>query len=382
MQEYLSRLTCCLSIFFLAFHLIFVCHRGFLCADGQRPMGWRVWSSSSSFCCEPHKAMDHARNGGDSRPCKQSKDLLNSAQTMVEGLSYIVYFLQALTVPHGKALVAKELMAWTGSDLYYHDGGMPNVIHFRGRTERRRYLAYDGHALSMNVRDVCHQPHYMRAALTFMVSVAKATGRTLILPTFFHDAFYLYAWNHLDLKSVEAVGVEWRETNFLRTLRLRRASDLATNNAEGIFGWGGPWDAVRVSVIEGAVAFAASSTSPEFEAKRTSAVESDAPGTWKFAPLGRQNSVLGNAFWPLVVEDPQLRDPPLMLLRFPALDGATPGALRSDFGGPRWIDDLFGRLKWCKTERSGGMFKPKSASLSMSSDDCYGDGQPVKAGPV
>lgn len=144
-------------------------------------------------------------------------------------------------MPHGKALVAKELGAWTGADGYYHEDGIfeqdddeegeekeetdvykagaetmgsgresllpPRQQQSQQQQQQqtyRRYLALDSHALSMNNRDVNHHPTYLRAMLAVMVAVAKATGRILILPAVFHDAFYVYAWNHLDLKSVRA----------------------------------------------------------------------------------------------------------------------------------------------------------------------------------
>jgi hypothetical protein len=173
-----------------------------------------------------------------------------------------------LTVPHGKALVAKELGAWAGADNYYHDhdeqdfyhdhdeeeeseadekedqgNGAVNASHWQQPSRppqrqpqrhephphfRRRYLALDHHALSMNSRDVNHQPPYLRAILSLLVGVAKATGRTLILPAVFHDAFYVFAWNHLDLKSVSAArreregeeGTRGGQNTHLRTIRL------------------------------------------------------------------------------------------------------------------------------------------------------------------
>ena len=92
-----------------------------------------------------------------------------------------------LTVPNGKKIVAKELMVFTGAHDYYHD------MHDCGigentRQKRRRYLAFDGHAISMNSKDVNHQPHYLRAVLGLLLAVAAFTGRILILPAIFHDS--------------------------------------------------------------------------------------------------------------------------------------------------------------------------------------------------
>jgi len=148
-------------------------------------------------------------------------------------------------VPHGKAIVAKELGAWTGAEGYYHEDGAFEEGE-RGAQEtsteakeglreqsqqqqqpsprRRRYLALDSHALSMNNRDVNHHPTYLRAVLAFLVAVAKATGRVLILPAVFHDAFYVYAWNHLDLKSVSACALS--TFSFRRESEFKRATEV------------------------------------------------------------------------------------------------------------------------------------------------------------
>lgn len=160
-------------------------------------------------------------------------------------------------MPHGKALVAKELGAWTGADGYYHEDGVFEQNDEEGEEKEetdgykagpetmgggreallppqrqqsqqsppqgyRRYLALDSHALSMNHRDVNHHPTYLRAMLAVMVAVAKATGRILILPAVFHDAFYVYAWNHLDLKSVSASAPSSPPRLFAKSRRFQK----------------------------------------------------------------------------------------------------------------------------------------------------------------
>lgn len=113
-----------------------------------------------------------------------------------------------LTVPNGKSLVAKELMVWSGREGYYHDDDEADDEEEPENDDRltgcgeggengdddedheRMYVAFDGHAITMNDKDINHQPHYLRCMLTLLVAVAAGTGRTLILPTIFHDAFY------------------------------------------------------------------------------------------------------------------------------------------------------------------------------------------------
>jgi len=54
--------------------------------------------------------------------------------------------------------------------------------------DKKRYLALDMYALTMNSNDVNHKPHYMRAMLTLLIGAAAATSRILILPSVFHDS--------------------------------------------------------------------------------------------------------------------------------------------------------------------------------------------------
>jgi len=93
-----------------------------------------------------------------------------------------------LTVPNGKKIVAKELMVFTGAHDYYHDESYDCDAIGNKHLNRRRYLTFDGHAISMNSKDVNHQPHYLRAVLGLLVAVAAFTRRILILPAIFHDS--------------------------------------------------------------------------------------------------------------------------------------------------------------------------------------------------
>jgi hypothetical protein len=248
--------------------------------------------------------------------------------------------------------------------------------------------------------------------------------------------FYFFAWFHLDLSTVEALGVEWRETNFLRTLnqrtrtrrlaqlrrrrrrkrrRIRRRKDASSNltasstspllsnhrhrlsgelfshkqgaedGAQG-FDDREKGDVVRVGVLHGGVAISRSSSS-----------SSSSLSAWHFIPspsLNRNHigggggssrsvgvgsgqeeteGVLGSGFWPLLVDD--LSNVPLLLVRFPSLDGAAPLSFTQTHGAPAWVEEVQRSLRWCNSERKGGMFQPKSATLAMSSDDCYGLGK-------
>ena len=248
---------------------------------------------------------------------------------------------------------------------------------------------------------------------------------------------------------VEELGVEWRETNFLRTLGHRRqalarrramraasaAADAPLTTAlgyaaeransttvtssnslplaaaaqssvwgkGGLFGWGdGPWDVVRVALLDGAIAVAQSSSDPERTAAAAAATVGAASGSgkgvaevadrtvlrtrdanvgpsgWRFHRVPRR-ACLGSGLWPLLLDGSTVQSAPLLLLRMPVLDGLSPhylqgGSSSSPFGAPSWVADIYTKLRWCDADRKGGIFKPKSASVAMSADDCYGRG--------
>ncbi|KAJ1462029.1 hypothetical protein M885DRAFT_494241 [Pelagophyceae sp. CCMP2097] len=60
------------------------------------------------------------------------------------------------------------------------------------------------------------------------------TGRALWLPTVHSDETQFFAWSYLDLQSVEALGVDWREAAFVRNRGRRRPFDgVATLDVGG-----------------------------------------------------------------------------------------------------------------------------------------------------
>lgn len=230
--------------------------------------------------------------------------------------------------------------------------------------------------------------------------------------------------------------MEWRETNFLRTLGHRRqalarrqaASAAAADTADtadtdvgaaefpvaaaarssqvksGVWGKGGlfgrsgsPWDVARVALLDGAIAVAQSSSDPEHTVAalgapvvREDATEStgktmplsgdvnSGPSGWRFHRVPR-GSCLGSGLWPLLLDDSTVQAAPLLLLRMPVLDGLSPhhlqGGSSSPLGAPSWVAEVYKRLRWCDADRKGGIFKPKSTSVAMSADDCYERGK-------
>lgn len=157
----------------------------------------------------------------------------------------------------------------------------------------------------------------------------------------------------------------------------------------------------RVALLDGAIAFAQSSSDPERTAAAADAAVGAASGSgkgvaevadwtvlragdanvgpsgWRITRVPRR-ACLGSGLWPLLLDDSTVQSAPLLLLRMPVLDGLSPhylqGGSSSPFGAPSWVADVYARLRWCDADRKGGIFKPKSASVAMSADDCYGRG--------
>mmetsp|Transcript_34201 Transcript_34201/g.109827 ORF Transcript_34201/g.109827 Transcript_34201/m.109827 type:complete len:890 (+) Transcript_34201:619-3288(+) len=127
---------------------------------------------------------------------------------------------------HGKRLHAKELGVWFTNrrrrDVEFAEKTKSSEQHHeekqhQRKKRKRKYLAYDGHplnALSICEKEGYHSANYVKARLTFLVGLARATNRILILPKIIADYYVVYAWTFLDLASLDEGLCEWRETNF------------------------------------------------------------------------------------------------------------------------------------------------------------------------
>mmetsp|Transcript_32538 Transcript_32538/g.85738 ORF Transcript_32538/g.85738 Transcript_32538/m.85738 type:complete len:343 (+) Transcript_32538:90-1118(+) len=122
--------------------------------------------------------------------------------------------------PHGKKILAMELGAWYGSRGYYRhtsDGAGGLVPERAPPARRRKYVAIDGRVfggLSLCQKDFYHQGQVMRLTIAWLATVARLTDRIIILPRVVLDYHLYFPWTHLDLKTLDEAGVEWRETNF------------------------------------------------------------------------------------------------------------------------------------------------------------------------
>ncbi|EGB11086.1 hypothetical protein AURANDRAFT_71010 [Aureococcus anophagefferens] len=110
-----------------------------------------------------------------------------------------------LSSAHGKKTVAKEMMLWEGDDGYYAVGG------------GRRYVMLDGSLAPPTGAD---DFRVLAARVRELVAFAAATNRTLVLPPAWHLARKLPSWEIVDTKSLDEIGVDWREATFLENPRL------------------------------------------------------------------------------------------------------------------------------------------------------------------
>jgi hypothetical protein len=133
------------------------------------------------------------------------------------------------------------------------------------------------------------------------------------------------------MQSVEEVGVEWRETNFLRTLRLR--TERSANTSEYIVDNSVFGDVTRLALIRGGIAVK-EERSANTAHESTSTTKNTAVGTaeasdWRLLPTSSQkSSILGEGLWSLLLEDKAVVEASLLLLNFPILDGLSPGTFQ------------------------------------------------------
>ena len=124
--------------------------------------------------------------------------------------------------PHGKMQIAKELGAYYGSHGYY--------------SSERRYLWLDrlenSYTLAMDIhrnggRGIWHDGQAMKWTMATLIAIAKRTNRIWVLPRIQADIGGHLLWQILDLRAVEELGVEVRETSFLNNPKLAEFSSVS-----------------------------------------------------------------------------------------------------------------------------------------------------------
>lgn len=144
-----------------------------------------------------------------------------------ETVSFHVLADRPLTAPFGKMILAKEIGAWYGfsncainnNKISSGQGRESSCAGYYDRNGKyRRYLLLDsdgalgGHPMT-RVQGY-HSQHHLQWKIAILVTLARHTNRILILPKTLSDKEKKFLWTGLDMKSVEDLGVQWRETNF------------------------------------------------------------------------------------------------------------------------------------------------------------------------
>jgi len=137
-----------------------------------------------------------------------------------------------LTGSHGKIQIAKELGVYYGSHGYYSSEG--------------RYLWLDrsdnSYSMVLNFQHkdwgLYHDGQAMKWTIATLIAIAKKTNRIWVLPKIQADIGRHFLWRLLDLKTVEELGVEVRETNFLSNPKLSNFPSVSrTAVGEGKMFW-------------------------------------------------------------------------------------------------------------------------------------------------
>merc|ERR1712196_301795 len=113
-----------------------------------------------------------------------------------EAITIHVLGSRPLGANFGKNLVAKQIMAWEGSNNYY-------TIN-----QESRYLVYEWilHGSgAFNYKD----PNSISRQLLVLIGIAVRTNRILIMPKLAWFEKFLYAWELIDMSVLDDI-IEWR----------------------------------------------------------------------------------------------------------------------------------------------------------------------------
>ena len=123
----------------------------------------------------------------------------------------VVHILSAVPLASrvGKINVAKEWMLYEGANGYYDV-----------RPGSTRFLMHDGPLYATLLGPGYRDERALITYTLYLVAIAQATGRVLVLPHIVHFERYLPAWVLIDTVSLEkAAGVPWRARRILERAR-------------------------------------------------------------------------------------------------------------------------------------------------------------------
>ena len=109
-----------------------------------------------------------------------------------------------LRVPGAKAMIAKEMGAW-GDDEYFGAG---------------RYLALDDSFYAAHGSVWQQENSFLPGMLNTLITLAIMTDRILIFPTIIGRWRFIHAFEYIDVRYLDKLGVQWRESSFLSNKRV------------------------------------------------------------------------------------------------------------------------------------------------------------------
>ena len=304
--------------------------------------------------------------------------------------------------PHGKKMLAKEMGAWYGyrRGSPNNDGGgveessstsqagQAGYYHRQG-VNNRRYLWMDGHLLNgysdiMNFEfdpheaGLYHNTDNLKWTMAALLALARRTGRIFILPRMLQGRGIHFLWNHLDLESVEQLGIDYRETSFPNNPKAWSSSNV-------------PFETVARTALgdlkKDGTMFVETS-----HFQQDGAVDSKTTQAWKFVPDTNSTQPMDqtdavDAWWALHTALPEVDMAELLLpnthflnmhyhrplsgraRKRDILPDDETGRGRAEFE----IASVYHKLRWCLSKDDNP--PDKVVGVIKSSDDCYGRGK-------
>lgn len=146
--------------------------------------------------------------------------VINIESPLANGDMAMTHFLSGmpLRVPGAKAMIGKEMGLWQADD-YYQAERYSNRRAANCRSVNNAHahvvVALDG-SLFTGIESAWQQENRLiGGTLAALAALAMATDRILVLPTAVGRWRFLHAWEYIDVRYLEAMGVGWRESSFL-----------------------------------------------------------------------------------------------------------------------------------------------------------------------
>ena len=300
--------------------------------------------------------------------------------------------------PHGKKMLAKEMGAWYGyrrgsttrEESSTEDKDEQAGYYHRQGVKNRRYLWMDGHLLNgysdvmnfefdPNEAGLYHNTDNLKWTMAALLALARRTGRIFILPRMLQGRGIHFLWNHLDLESVEQLGIDYRETSFPNNPKAWSSSNV-------------PFETVARTALGDLKKDGTMFVETSHFRETDGAADSKTIQAWKFVPdtnatqpMDQTDAV--DAWWALHTILPEVDTAELLLANTHFLNmhyhrplsgrarkrdifpDSETGRGRAEFE----IASVYHKLRWCLSKDDNP--PDKVVGVIKSSDDCYGRGK-------